>query len=156
GDCCRPAHERRQATDRAVRASTVTVFGEGEKRKRKEPTMRFLLVALLAAGLAIGVASAHASSAVTPTTGDPNALLVVPRGQPIQIAFADSLTGSTSSYAASLADAVDMAVEAHPKIHGFPIQVNLIDAPCGDAAADVAAAKTIVANRQNAAVLGQV
>jgi hypothetical protein len=39
---------------------------------------------------------------------------VVPRGQPVQIAFADSFTGFTSGLATSLANAVDKAVAAHP------------------------------------------
>jgi ABC-type branched-subunit amino acid transport system substrate-binding protein len=48
-----------------------------------------------------------------------------------------------------------MAVEAHPAIRGFPIQINLVDAPCGDPTADAAAAASIVANSQNVGVLGQ-
>jgi ABC-type branched-subunit amino acid transport system substrate-binding protein len=79
----------------------------------------------------------------------------VPRGQPVQIAFADDLTGSASGFGTSLANGVQMAVEAHPAIRGFPIHVNLVDAPCGDPAADAAAATSIVANAQNVGVLGQ-
>jgi hypothetical protein len=79
----------------------------------------------------------------------------VPRGQPVQIAFADDLTGPASGFGASLANAVQMAVEAHPAVRGFPIQINLVDAPSGDPAADVAAATSIVANSQNVGVLGQ-
>jgi ABC-type branched-subunit amino acid transport system substrate-binding protein len=81
--------------------------------------------------------------------------VVVPRGQPVEVAFANDLTGFASSFGLSFANAVRMAVEAHPAIRGFPIQINTVDAPCGDAAADLAAARAIVANPQNAGVLGQ-
>jgi ABC-type branched-subunit amino acid transport system substrate-binding protein len=80
--------------------------------------------------------------------------VVVPRGQPVQVAFAADLTGLTSSFAASLENAVQMAVEAHPAVRGFPIQIDVVNTPCGDATADLAAATSIVANAQNVAVLG--
>jgi ABC-type branched-subunit amino acid transport system substrate-binding protein len=111
--------------------------------------------ACLAVTFAFVLAASTASAAVRPRPGDLTPV-VVPSGQPVQIAFADSFTGFTSGLAPSLANAVRMAVQAHPLVRGFPIQVNLVDAPCGDPAADVAAAKSIVANRQNIAVLGQV
>jgi ABC-type branched-subunit amino acid transport system substrate-binding protein len=117
--------------------------------------MHSLRVAFLAVALTPALTASTSSAAVHPRTTDLTPV-VVPHGQPVQIAFADSFTGFTSGFAASLANAVRMAVEAHPAIRGFPIQINLVDAPCGDAAADVAAAKSIAANRQNVAVLGQV
>ena len=80
--------------------------------------------------------------------------VVVPRGQPVEVAFAADLTGLTSGFAVSLGNAVKMAVDAHPAIRGFPIQINLVNAPCGDPTADLAAATSIVANTQNVAVLG--
>jgi ABC-type branched-subunit amino acid transport system substrate-binding protein len=92
--------------------------------------------------------SAAARSSVT-------SQVLVPRGQAVQIAFADDLTGSASGFGASLANAVQMAVDARPVVRGFPIHVNLVDAPCGDSSADVAAANSIVANGQNLGVLGQ-
>jgi len=79
---------------------------------------------------------------------------VVPRGQPVQAAFAADLTGLTSGFATSLGNAVQMAVEAHPAIRGLPIQMNVVNTPCGDSTADLTAATSIVANTQNAAVLG--
>jgi ABC-type branched-subunit amino acid transport system substrate-binding protein len=106
---------------------------------------------LLAAAATTALALPSVSAAETPQPTQ----VVVPRGQPVQIAFADDLTGSASGFGASLANAVQMAVDAHPAIRGFPIQINLVDAPCGDAAADVAAATSIVANGQNVGVLGQ-
>ena len=80
--------------------------------------------------------------------------VVVPRGQPVQAAFAADLTGLTSGFATSLGNAVQMAVEAHPAIRGLPIQMNVVNTPCGDSTADLTAATSIVANTQNTAVLG--
>ncbi len=80
--------------------------------------------------------------------------VVVPRGQPVQVAFAVDLTGLTSGFATSLGNAVQMAVEAQPAIRGFPIQINVVNTPCGDSTADLTAAASIVANARNAAVLG--
>jgi ABC-type branched-subunit amino acid transport system substrate-binding protein len=108
---------------------------------------RLLLAAAVTTALAVPSAAAADTSQATQ--------VVVPRGQPVQIAFADDLTGPASGFGASLANAVQMAVEAHPAIRGFPIQINLVDAPCGDPTADVAAATSIVANSQNVGVLGQ-
>jgi ABC-type branched-subunit amino acid transport system substrate-binding protein len=79
----------------------------------------------------------------------------VPQGQPVRIALAGDSTGSGASFAAGIANAVKMAVEAHPAVRGFPIQIVPVNAPCGDAAADVQAARTITADAQNLAVLGQ-
>jgi ABC-type branched-subunit amino acid transport system substrate-binding protein len=80
--------------------------------------------------------------------------LVVPHGQPVQVALATDLSGLTSAFAASLENAVQMAVEAHPAIRGFPIEIDLVNMPCGDATADLMATTNIVANAQNVAVLG--
>jgi ABC-type branched-subunit amino acid transport system substrate-binding protein len=108
---------------------------------------RLLIAVALIAALAVPAAAAADTSHVTE--------VVVPRGQPVQIAFADDLTGAASVFGASIAKAVQIAVEAQPAIRGFPIQINLVDAPCNDPTADVAAATSIVANSQNVAVLGQ-
>lgn len=82
--------------------------------------------------------------------------MVIQRGNPVEIAFANDLTGFASAFGASFANAVQMAVEAHPAIRGFPIQVTVVDALCGDPGADVAAATAIVSNPQNVGVVGQV
>ena len=82
--------------------------------------------------------------------------VVVQRGQPVQIAFANDLSGFAQDFGASFSNAIQMALAAHPKIKGFDVQLNIVDAPCGDPAADVAAAAAIVANPQNVGVLGQV
>jgi ABC-type branched-subunit amino acid transport system substrate-binding protein len=104
--------------------------------------------------IAVAVVPTHAAAAVPADSSDATQV-VVPRGQPVEIAFANDLTGNASSFSASLANAVNMAVEAHPAIRGFPIEISVVDAPCGDPAADAAAAMSIVAHPQNVGVLGQ-
>jgi hypothetical protein len=84
--------------------------------------------------------------------------VVVSRGRPVEIAFVDD---SGSGFATSLANAVQMAVDEHPSIRGFPIQVDQVDVKtCGDpptaATAALSAANAITADKQNVAVLGQV
>jgi ABC-type branched-subunit amino acid transport system substrate-binding protein len=84
--------------------------------------------------------------------------VVVPRGQSLQIAFVND---SGSGFATSLANAVQRAVEAHPSLRGFPIEINPVNAQtCGDpataGAVATAAASSVTANLQNVAVLGQV
>jgi len=81
------------------------------------------------------------------------ALIAVARGRPVEIAFAAAL--NAPGYEPSIANAIQMAVEAHPAIRGFPIRINLVSAPCDDPAADVAAATSITVNLQNVGVLGQ-
>ena len=94
------------------------------------------------------------SAAAFGATTSNSTQVVVPRGQRVQVAFAIDLTGLTSGFATSLGNAVQMAVEAHPAIRGFPIQINVVNTPCGDSTADLTAAASIVANARNAAVLG--
>jgi ABC-type branched-subunit amino acid transport system substrate-binding protein len=83
---------------------------------------------------------------------------VVPRGQPLEIAFAsDSGFDGTPS----LAHAIQMAVDNHGGVLGFPIRINAVDAPtCGSPPNTVSAATNaalrITSNLQNVAVLGQV
>jgi ABC-type branched-subunit amino acid transport system substrate-binding protein len=81
--------------------------------------------------------------------------VAVSRGQPIEIALAEDQTGFAASFKTGIENAVRMAVDAHPSIRGFPIQLNFVNEPCGDAGADVAAARGIAANLQNVGVLGQ-
>jgi hypothetical protein len=97
------------------------------------------------------------ASQVPPLVSDTNQV-VVPRGQPIQIAFAND---SGSGFATSLANAINMAVENHPTVDGFPIMVNTVDVrTCGQLPGTLGAATTgayrITSNLQNVAVLGQV
>lgn len=82
--------------------------------------------------------------------------VIVPRRSPVEVAFTPDLSGLTSTFATSLENAVEMAVEAHPAIRGFPIQINLVDMPCGDSSADFTAATSVVGNAHNVGVLGAV
>jgi ABC-type branched-subunit amino acid transport system substrate-binding protein len=111
--------------------------------------MKLALVGLAAAAALAGPTAAWAADSSIPS-------VVVPRGQTVRVAFADDLTGPASGLGQSLANAVQMAVEAHPAIRGFPLSVELVDAPCGDPAANAAAAAGIVADTRNVAVLGHV
>jgi hypothetical protein len=105
-----------------------------------------LWVAAALATAVFGARTAAASSTV----------VVVPSGQPVQIAFANDLSGVAAEFGPSLSNAVRMAIGFQPTVRGFPVQLNTYDAPCGDPAADVATATAIVANGQNTGVIGQV
>lgn len=114
------------------------------------------LAALLALTVALPASAhrAHTRHAHLRRTTSDSTNVVVPRGGTVQVAFAPDLTGLTSSFATSLANAVRMAVAAHPVIRGFPIQINVVNMPCGDAPSDQNAATSIVGNAQNVGVIG--
>jgi ABC-type branched-subunit amino acid transport system substrate-binding protein len=114
--------------------------------------MHFVRVRRTAAFAAVLLAATAVSTA---TAGAGTTTVVVPRGQPLQIALANDLTGFASAFSGSVSNAVRMAVAAHPTLHGFPIQIATYDAPCGDTAADVATAVAITADPQSAGVIGQ-
>ena len=87
----------------------------------------------------------------------PATSVVVPHGLPVQIAFAGS--SDFPDFTQSFRNGIQMAINQHPTIKGFPIQINEFDPPCfsGDVAGgNVAAATAIVSNPENAAVLGNV
>jgi ABC-type branched-subunit amino acid transport system substrate-binding protein len=104
---------------------------------------RLGLLVVLAVALLQGASNASAFSA------DP-AEVVIHRGRPVQVAVALNVDASRS-----FANAIEMAVRARPRIHGFRVQLNFVDAPCGDPTGDVAAATRITSDPQNVAVLGQ-
>jgi hypothetical protein len=113
--------------------------------KRTATTLGCLAVAL---GTAVAANGAHGSAFSS------NALqVVVPPGQAVQFAFtADSTESFFSPYSASFQNAITMAMRFHPTIRGFRIQENPVETSCpGD---DSGSANAIVANLQNAAVLG--
>ena len=110
----------------------------------------------LAAGVFAGVAAGgHGKHAGVPHSSP--AQVVISRGQPIQIAFTVDTT-DVPDYSQSFLNAVRMAVGGHPRIKGFPIQLNTVETRCGQDpnvdADDTAAAQTIVGHVQNVAVLG--
>ena len=117
-----------------------------------------LTLALLAVTASVAGASAPRKKKVVPPLVSNTIHVVVPRGQPIQIAFAaDSRFDGTPS----LAQAIQMAVDNHGGVLGFPIRINTVNAPtCGSSpntvSAATTAAYTITAHLQNVAVLGQV
>jgi len=80
--------------------------------------------------------------------------VVVPNGQPVQIAFVGS--SDLPDYSQDFRNAIQMAINKQPTIRGFPIKINESDpSSCGgDADANVAAATAIVSNTQNTAVIG--
>jgi ABC-type branched-subunit amino acid transport system substrate-binding protein len=110
-------------------------------------------------GLLLVIAAAAsapvAGKAVRPALGH----VVVQRGQPVQVVVAVDDTGFGAAFAPSLRDAVQMAIERHPEIRGFAIQVNSFSALCDGGSAvslaqNTATASAVVGNTQNVAVLG--
>lgn len=112
---------------------------------------------LVVAASAAGARTPRNKKLVTPLVSNV-VHVVVPRGQPIQIAFAND---SGSGFGTSLANAISMAVGNHRTVDGFPLEVNTVDVrTCGNLPTSVAAAAAgayrITSNLQNVAVLGQV
>ncbi len=82
--------------------------------------------------------------------------VVVPRRQPIQIAVVVDLPGGDGPLGflgESAANAVQMAIEDYGSIQGFSVQQNNFDGDC-DVIAGAVAAKAVVRNPHNLAVLG--
>jgi ABC-type branched-subunit amino acid transport system substrate-binding protein len=93
---------------------------------------------LLAAGGAAGAPGAGAAS------------VAVPRGEPVRIV----LTAATEfpDFSTAFENAARLAIEDHPAIRGFPVQLDVLQTSCfGDNAGTAAA---IVADSRNAAVIG--
>jgi hypothetical protein len=86
------------------------------------------LLAIFACALALMLTVFSPGAALGANTSD-STQVVVPRERPVEVAFAVDLTGFASGLAPSLKNAVQMAVDAHPAVRGFPIQVNVVDAP---------------------------
>ena len=85
--------------------------------------------------------------------------VVIPSGQAVQIAVAVDDTGFGASFGPSAREAVQMAVERHPSVRGFTIQVNAFNATCDNGssaslATNTAVANAVVSNPQNVAVIG--
>lgn len=116
---------------------------------------RFVIATVLAAlgAVLLGFTSAASKSAASSTA----TTVVVPHGQPIQIAFVGS--SDFPDFTQSFRNAIQMAIQQNPTIKGFPIQINESDPACfsGDfAGANAAAATAIVSNHQNVAVIGHI
>ena len=81
----------------------------------------------------------------------PNDVVIVPAGDPIQIAFASWFDPGVPYQ--DYMDAFDMAVEDYGSINGFSIQRNNYNAGC-DLSTGVVAGNEIITNTQNLGVVG--
>jgi len=97
-----------------------------------------------------------ASARVSASSLTATSAVVVPRGQPVQVAFVAS--SDFPAFTHDIRNGIQMAIEQHPTVKGHSIQVNESDPPCfsgaDPAAANVAAATAIVSNPQNTSVIG--
>jgi ABC-type branched-subunit amino acid transport system substrate-binding protein len=124
--------------------------------------MNRLLVVLAAAccvGAALGAFGLAASAAARTTRHGSGSQVVIPRGQPIELAVAFDNTGLIAPYSQSINDAVQMAIDQQGSIRGFRLQVNPFEAVCGGGtpasnAANAASATAVAGNPQIVAVLG--
>lgn len=103
-----------------------------------------LIVSLVAGYSGLSARSAAADAAILQD------VVIVPPGNPIEIAFANTLIVPE---AADVALAVEMAVADFGAIHGFSVQLNDFDPGCNAVTAATVAA-TIVANTQHVGVVG--
>jgi ABC-type branched-subunit amino acid transport system substrate-binding protein len=110
-----------------------------------------LTALIVIAGAQTAAARPHTRTAVRSGANE----VVVARGQPVEFAFtADTTQGDPfGAFTASAENAIRMAIERHPTIRGFPIQMNPVETLCLDGD-NTASAETIVGNPQNTAVLG--
>ena len=117
---------------------------------------RMTLIVAAAIATAVLVSAAPASAHTEATAATATSTVVVPRGQPVQIAFTADTTQVPiiADFSASAEDAIQLAVEQHPTIRGFRVQVNYVETDCfGD---NTSSATAIVSNPQNTAVLGNI
>ena len=91
---------------------------------------------------------------ITPPVEAAGRQVVVPNGSPVQIAVVLDHSGSLAAAGASARNAIQMAVEEHPRINGFKVQLNDFDGPCGNPPPNAAVATEVVENPQNVAVIG--
>jgi ABC-type branched-subunit amino acid transport system substrate-binding protein len=80
--------------------------------------------------------------------------VVVHRGGGVEIAVVLDRSGVLSAQGAGARNAVQMAVDKHPAVRGFPVQLNDFDGPCGSPQAGAAVAAEVAANSANVAVIG--
>jgi ABC-type branched-subunit amino acid transport system substrate-binding protein len=108
------------------------------------------------AATAVLVAAAPAGAQTVTTSPTATSTVVVLRGQPVQFAFTADTTHDPfiAELTPSLEDAIQMAIEQHPTIRGFRVQVNNVETDCGGD--NTLSATAIVSNTQNTAVLGNI
>jgi ABC-type branched-subunit amino acid transport system substrate-binding protein len=119
--------------------------------------MRAPRVPAIVGALALMIAVVAATAAPTVVAAPSNGAnwVVVPYGQPVQIAFTADTTEDPifTSASTSVGHAIQMAIERHGSIHGFKVRVNTVETTCL-ATDNTATAAAIVGNAQNTAVLG--
>jgi hypothetical protein len=89
-----------------------------------------------AAALAVVAVLAFVTSAgAQPVTAAPTATstVVVPREQPVQFTFTADTTHDPviAQVSVSAEDAIQMAIQRHPAIRGFRVQVSDVETDCG-------------------------
>jgi ABC-type branched-subunit amino acid transport system substrate-binding protein len=112
-----------------------------------------------AAALAVVAVLAFVTSAgAQPVTAAQTATstVVVPREQPVQFTFTADTTHDPviAQVSVSAEDAIQMAIQRHPAIRGFRVQVSDVETDCGGD--NSLSATDIVGNTQNTAVLGNI
>jgi ABC-type branched-subunit amino acid transport system substrate-binding protein len=107
--------------------------------------------------LAAAALAAPAASAASAANTSDSTQVVVQHGGSVQLASALDLTIANANgvpYATSIENGIQMAVQAHPDIRGFPIRTTVVSMSCFDQASDVNAAESIVGNPQYVGVIG--
>jgi ABC-type branched-subunit amino acid transport system substrate-binding protein len=128
------------------------------------------IVASLVVGGVVAAALAQTAAAVPPTSADFSTTgdvtfapvshaapsIVLAPGQPLEIAVpVDQTTPGLAALGTAARNAVQLAIESHPRIRGFAVQQDDVAASsCFDPAANAAAATSIVANPDVAGVVG--
>jgi hypothetical protein len=92
--------------------------------------------------------------AVAPPAEASGDQVVVHPGDVVQIAVVLDHSDGLADSGASSRNAIQQALEAHPVIRGFPVSLNDFDGPCRNPAVAAEVASEVVANTQNAAVIG--
>ena len=121
---------------------------------------RYLSVLVVVAGLlAVGAvlvpgAKAHVTASASATF--PGSSIVLAPGQRLEIAVpVDQTTSGVGPIGTAARNAVQLAIESHPRIKGFVVQQDDVAAiPCFDPTANAAVATSIVANPDVAGVVG--
>ena len=106
--------------------------------------------------LSLVVVTTVAAFVATAAAAVPTDTVVVPRGQPVEIAFtAITLEGEElAAFTTSFRRAIALAIALNPRVRGFPVQVNTVETSCGGD--NTGAANTIVGNGQNVGIIGHI
>lgn len=81
--------------------------------------------------------------------------VILAPGQSLEVAVpVDRLTPGIADYGVAVRNAVQLAIESHPRIRGFAVRQDDVEATCFDATANAAAALAVVANPAVVGVVG--